>query len=51
MIGVKLETTGINEIINTLGKYESELPACISRAINRSLEMVKTEQIGKFKQF
>jgi hypothetical protein len=47
MIGVKLETTGINEIINTLGKYESELPACISRAINRSLEMVKTEQVRK----
>lgn len=47
MIGVKLETTGINEIINTLGKYESELPACISRAINRSLEMAKTEQIRK----
>lgn len=47
MIGVKLEVTGINEIINSLGKYETELPGCISRAINRSLEMVKTEQIRK----
>ena len=47
MIGVKVEATGINEIINTLGRYESELPGCISRAINRSLEMVKTEQIRK----
>lgn len=47
MIGVKLEVTGINEIINSLGKYENELPGCISRAINRSLEMVKTEQIRK----
>lgn len=47
MIGVKVEATGINEVINTLGKYESELPGCISRAINRSLEMVKTEQIRK----
>lgn len=47
MIGVKVEATGINEVINTLGKYESELPSCISRAINRSLEMVKTEQIRK----
>ena len=47
MIGNKVETTGINEVINTLGKYESELPGCISRAINRSLEMVKTEQIRK----
>ena len=47
MIGVKVEATGINEIINTLGKYESELPGCISRAINRSLEMAKTEQIRK----
>ena len=47
MIGVKLEVSGINEIINVLGRYEAELPACISRAINRSLEMVKTEQIRK----
>ena len=47
MIGIKVEATGINEVINTLGKYESELPGCISRAINRSLEMVKTEQIRK----
>ena len=47
MIGVKVEATGINEVINTLGKYESELPGCISRATNRSLEMVKTEQIRK----
>ena len=47
MIGVKLEATGINEIISFLGKYEIELPGCISRAINRSLEMVKTEQIRK----
>ena len=50
MIGVKVEATGINEVINTLGKYESELPGCISRAINRSLEMVKTEQIRNFAQ-
>jgi hypothetical protein len=47
MIGVKLEVSGINEIINVLGRYEAELPACISRAINRSLEMTKTEQIRK----
>ena len=47
MIGVKFEVTGINEVINTLGKYEREIPGCISRAINRSLEMVKTEQIRK----
>lgn len=47
MIGVKVEVSGINEIINVLGRYEAELPACISRAINRSLEMAKTEQIRK----
>ena len=47
MIGVKVEAAGINEVINTLGKYERELPGCISRATNRSLEMVKTEQIRK----
>lgn len=47
MIEVNCEINGINEIINTLGKYETELPLCISRAINRSLEMVKTEQIRK----
>lgn len=47
MIGVKLEVSGINEIINVLGRYEAELPGCISRAINRSLEMAKTEQIRK----
>ena len=33
MIGVKLEISGLNETINSLGKYEKELPACISRAI------------------
>ncbi|MEX6493285.1 hypothetical protein [Fusobacterium animalis] len=47
MIGVKLKVSGISEIINVLGRYEAELPACISRAINRSLEMAKTEQIRK----
>lgn len=47
MIGVKVEVSGINEIINVLGRYEAELPACISRAINCSLEMAKAEQIRK----
>lgn len=42
MIFIQLE--GVNETLLTLSSIKEELPGCISRALNRSLEMVKTEQ-------
>lgn len=47
MISVRLNVDGLEKSIANLEQYKKEIPACISRAINRSLEMVKTEQIRK----
>nr|DAS86665.1 MAG TPA: minor tail protein Z [Caudoviricetes sp.] len=47
MITARLNIDGLEKSISGIERYKKELPACIARAINRSLEMVKTEQIRK----
>ncbi|HEY4534274.1 MAG TPA: phage tail protein [Fusobacterium sp.] len=44
---ITVDLKGIEKIIENNRTLQKELPGCISRAINRSLEMVKTEQIRK----
>lgn len=45
MIAVRLN--GLDETLLSLSSVQKELPGCISRALNRSLEMVKTEQVRR----
>lgn len=47
MRGFKIEIDGFDETIRNLGEFQKELPSCISRALNRSLEMTKTEMLRK----
>lgn len=49
MIEVSINEANMREIESHLKELGTQIPGCISRAINRTLEMTRTEQVKKSK--